>query len=187
MSSPDLTPLAVEEFRALRATIRERGTVRWIVIALTFVAWASLVIVGQAVLPLPVIFLVTLVVLAAGFEIVFALHVGAERVGRFLQARYEAGPGSLPSWEHAAMATGSDPRLNAGIDPLCSWLFATATVLNLVPIALTASDGPRIGDLLPVELIVWGLFHLLFLFRILRARRFAASQRAIELEFFQRP
>jgi hypothetical protein len=185
MSSSDLTPLAVEEFRALRATIRERGTARWIVIALTFVAWAALLIVSQAVLPLPVIFLVTLVVLAAGFETVFGLHVGAERVGRFLQARYETAPG-LPSWEHAAMATGTEPRLNAGIDPLCSWLFAVATVLNLVPIAFTAADGPKIGDTLPIELVVWGLFHLLFLVRIARARRFAAAQRAIDLEFFQR-
>ena len=40
MSSDSPSPLSIEEYRALRATIRERGTARWIVIALTFVAWA---------------------------------------------------------------------------------------------------------------------------------------------------
>src|SRR5688572_14729222 len=39
---PFRSELAHEEFRALRATIRERGTLRLLVVLITFVAWATL-------------------------------------------------------------------------------------------------------------------------------------------------
>jgi len=76
MSSDSPPSLAVEEYRALRATIRERGTARWIVIALTFVAWGALSSVDRVFAAAPSLTLVPLVVLASGFETVFALHVG---------------------------------------------------------------------------------------------------------------
>src|SRR5262245_24708088 len=94
--------LAVEEYRALRATIRERGTARLVVTTITFVSWAGLVT-ATCALNLPAVLgLVPLLVLTAGFEAGFAMHVGVERVGRFIQVRYE-GDAGLPAWEHAAM------------------------------------------------------------------------------------
>ena len=90
-----MTPREVEEYRALRATIRERGTTRvWIALA-GISAWAALTVATAAIAAFPVATLLPLLVLATAFEIVLALHVGVERIGRYLQVFYEDTPG----WE----------------------------------------------------------------------------------------
>ena len=185
MPSDQWSPLAVEEYRALRATIRERGTVRWIVIALTFVAWAAITAATFwgpiAALSAPL----TLTLLAASFETVFGLHVGAERVGRYIQARYESGDG-LPGWEHEAMAIGVETHLATGSDPLCIVMYALATILNAVPMGLVTSRYGSMLDLPLLIAIVTVVFHAAFLWRLTRARRFARRQRAEDLRFFTR-
>jgi hypothetical protein len=181
--SPDLPTLSLEEYRALRATIRERGTARLFVTAITFVAWAALALTFDALSVVPALGLIPLVVLAAGFEIVFAAHVGVERVGRYLQARYEAETG-LPGWEHAAMRLGQHPGIGGGIDPLFSVVFLVAVFLNFVPVALLSGTGGSESGGISVELVVYGLLHLILIARILGARRFAASQRQRELPLF---
>ena len=94
-----MTDLLHEEFAALRATIRERGTARvWIFFA-TIAVWAALGVAMMLVGTAPVFTLLPLVVLAAGFEAIFHLHVGVERVGRYLQAFTEdAAAGGRPQW-----------------------------------------------------------------------------------------
>ena len=72
---------------------------RLIVVAITFVAWAALVLAVQVFVPIPLFSLVPLFVLAAGFEVVFATHVGIERIGRYVQVRYETNESDLPAWE----------------------------------------------------------------------------------------
>jgi hypothetical protein len=194
MSSDSPSPLSVEEYRSLRATIRERGTARWIVIALTFVAWAWLVMPAtsllsptQFVAAAPIYSLVPLVVLAAGFEIVFGLHVGVERVGRYLQARYEPADGSLPQWEHEAMASAAVPELRSGVDPLAAWLFMSAAVLDFAPfVAMGTGIGLGLTAGLTGQLLVSLAFHAGFVVRLMRARRFAAAQRADDLRFYGR-
>ena len=181
----DLSPIALEEYRALRATIRERGTLRLLVIAVTFFGWAALAVSVTALLVVPILGLIPLTVLAAGFEVVFATHVGVERVGRYLQVHYER-PGALPVWEHAAMSLGSLGQRRSGIDPLASGLFTMAALLNLVPIALLSlTDGPTIGGVVPLELAVYGALHLVFIGRIAYARRYADSQRQRDLALFE--
>jgi predicted membrane metal-binding protein len=181
--TPPLSPHAIEEYRALRDTIRERGTMRMAVIVITFLGWGMLTIAVPALLVVPVMGLIPLAVLAAGFEVVFAAHVGVERVGRFLQVHYEDGR-SLPGWEHAAMQVS--PRAGgAGIDPLMSVLFATAAVLNLAPIALlSSSGGPALGGVVPLELAVYGGLHVVFIGRVVHARRYARRQRREDLALF---
>lgn len=194
MSSDSPSPLSVEEYRALRATIRERGSVRWIVIAVTFVGWAwlvapteSLLAAPAGVLATPLFSLVPLLVLAAGFETVFGLHVGVERVGRYLQARYESPDGALPQWEHEAMAAGDRPELRSGIDPLASWLFVTAALINLTPF-LAPGYGMRLDQsaIHVFQILISLLGHGLFVRRVVMARRFAAGQRSEDLRFFAR-
>src|SRR5215472_6113796 len=103
--------LACEEYRALRATIRQRGTARALVSALTFVSWAVLVV-WLAHGGSPVAFyLIPLLVLWVGFEVVFGLHVGVERIGRYLQVFYETSDG-MPKWETAIAVFG--PSAAAG-------------------------------------------------------------------------
>ncbi|HEY6361973.1 MAG TPA: hypothetical protein VIX63_12750 [Vicinamibacterales bacterium] len=124
---------------------------------------------------LPVASLMTLGVLVAGFEAIHALHVGVERIGRYLQVFYETGT-DTPRWETTAMAVG--PSLpGGGIDPLFSVVFICAAVLNVVPALLPQPTT--------LELSVVGVLHAAFVFRVIRARGAAARQRAVELESFK--
>ena len=158
------------EYEALRATVRERGTARVVVAWLGVSLWAALVLVLAAVIPLPALSLVPLVALVAAFEAVHALHVGVERVGRYLQVFHD------DAWEKTAMAFGRKFP-GAGPDPLFSAVFALAAAVNTLPMV---SVGPT-----PAEWIPLGLAHLLFILRIDRARRQAAGQRASDLDRFR--
>lgn len=180
--SADLSTLTREEYRALRATIAARGTMRLIVTVITFVAWAALALAVAALFVVPVFWLVPLLVLAAGFEVVFAAHVGVERVGRYLQARYERVTPPAPQWESLAMTL----RLPAaGVDPLFSRLFVAAALVNLALLALSTADAglPTIGPV-SVEILLFAVFHAGFLVRVLVARRFASTQRERDLSAF---
>jgi len=165
------------EYSALRATIRERGSTRVYVFVLGVAAWGALAIATAVVASTPLATIVPLVVLAAVFEAVFALHVGVERVGRYLQVFYEtdgtdaAGAG----WEHAAMAFGR-PRGAATSDPLFAVVFLIATFVNAAP-ALIVEPTMQ-------EMIFVGGAHALFLVRLFAARDAASKQRAIDLARF---
>jgi hypothetical protein len=171
MSQPNRTPSHSEdEFIALRATIRDRGTVRMILLPVTFGLWAGAAIATTAAVALPIAALLPLLVLAAGFEAIYALHVNVERIGRYLQVFHEQDGG----WEHVAMTFGQRFP-GRGPDALFSTLFLIATALNYLPIAL--------GGTVP-ELTVGGLLHLVLAFHIGTARRRASRQRQQDLERF---
>ena len=167
-----LTPREVEEYRALRDTIRERGTTRVWMVLLGIAGWAALVLGTAAVMPLPVATILPLLFLATTFEIVFALHTGVERVGRYIQVFFEEESG----WEHTAMAF-SQVRPSGGVDPLFANYFRIAAILNFVPAAFARP--------MPVEWAFLGIIHALFIVRVAVARRQAARQRAADLERFQ--
>ena len=163
------------EFNVLRQTISRRGTARMVLLPVTVMGWAAMALVLLLFNDLPVAGLFSLAILVGGFEAIHALHVGAERIGRYLQVQYEAEPGG-PRWETTAMAVG--PALpGGGIDPLFSVLFAATTLANMLVVL-----APQPTTL---ELSVVGVLHALFLFRIVRARGAAARQRAVELESFK--
>src|SRR5438045_4892008 len=77
------------EYEALRATIRERGTVRFCLIWAGFVAWGALAIGVWAAQAEGALTMVPFLALAATFEISFFIHTGVERIGRYLQVYYE--------------------------------------------------------------------------------------------------
>jgi hypothetical protein len=163
------------EFAALRQTIASRGTVRVVLLVVTLLGWAALALVLLLFSDLPVAAVYPLMVLAAGFEGIHALHVGVERIGRYLQVNFE-GELDGPRWETTAMSVG--PALpGGGIDPLFTVLFACATVLNLIPALLPQPT--------PIEIGVIGALHAGLLIRVVRARGAAARQRAVELESFR--
>lgn len=163
------------EFAVLRQTIASRGTTRMVLLPVTCLGWAVLTLTLLLVGGAPVATLLPLAALVGGFEAVHALHVGAERIGRYLQVYYEADPNG-PRWETTAMSVG--PALpGGGIDPLFSAVFVGATLINFVPALLPQPT--------PVELGVIGALHAAFVFRIVRARGAAARQRAVELESFR--
>src|SRR5687767_15620404 len=90
------------EYAALRATIRERGTVRMALVPVIFISWAAIAVATAAVITVALSTVVPLMVLVAGFEGVFALHTNVERIGRYLQVFHEDSGG----WEHVAMEFG---------------------------------------------------------------------------------
>jgi hypothetical protein len=173
------------EYRELRRTIAIRGTVRIVLVPLTFVWWAGLSLVLVLFSELPVAALFPLAVLAAGFEAVLALHTGVERIGRYLQVAYEeqeeggldsSVTGLQPRWETTAMKVG--PALpGGGADPLFTILFCCAAIVNLIPALLTTPT--------PIEIGLIAALHVAFAIRILRARAAAGRQRAVELARFR--
>lgn len=168
--------LTESEFTVLRQTISTRGTSRILLLPVTVIGWASVAsalwITGQH---RSIGSLVSLAILAGGFEAIHALHVGVERIGRYLQVYYEAGTDG-PQWETTCMLVG--PALpGGGVDPLFTLLLASAAMVNLVPALL-----PFPGRL---ELVVISLLHAAFLARLARARWAAARQRAVELESYR--
>jgi hypothetical protein len=136
-----------------------------------FIGWAGTAVATAAVITVAVSTLVPLLVLVAGFEAVFALHVNVERIGRYLQVFHEREGG----WEQVAMEFGRQFP-GTGPDPLFSRHFLLATSVNFLPAAL-GGDVP--------ELVVIAVLHLIFINRVRIARAFAATQRARDLERFE--
>src|SRR6266550_2909291 len=161
-----------EEYRALRRTISQRGTAKvWIFVAGS-IGWAALTMATAALASLPVATFLPLLVLAVTFEAIFSLHVGIERIGRYLQVFHEDATG----WEHTAMAFGR-PLKGTGTDPLFVAHFLLATILNIVPALL--------AEPVRLEMTVVGSAHLIFVVRVLVARHSAAKQRTADLKRFE--
>jgi hypothetical protein len=163
------------EFAALRQTISSRGTVRVALFVTVVVAWATLASVQGLFSDLPLLAVVPLAVLAGGFEAIWAIHVGVERVGRFIQVVYESGDGA--SWESMAMRAA--PGLpGSGADPLFTLVFVAASLVNL-GVAFVAEPTP-------LEIVLLFAAHGALLLRLARARMVASRQRRADLEAFER-
>ena len=173
-----MTARELNEYSALRDTIRQRGTLRIILFLVTVMAWAAATIATAALAALPVATLLPLLLLTAGFEVVFALHTAVERIGRYLQVFYEEDDPAHPerAWERTAMAYGRAHP--GGPDPLFVAYFVIATLLNFVPVIL--------AEPVQIEVTVVGIAHGLAIARILVARHTASGQRTKDLERFQR-
>jgi len=173
MPNPDLS---TAEYVALRATIRERGTVRMCAVLIGLAVWGGLVtallIAGR---PGPGM-LVPIMVLVATFEINFFMHTGVERIGRYIQVFYEEQTDSK-AWETTAMSYGARFP-SGGLDALFSIVFFAATLLNFLAFLTTTPQSP---GWLAISLLA----HLAFNYRIVRARRASAAQRALDLERFR--
>ena len=133
-------------------------------------AWGAVVTAITVIALPPAVSLIPLLLLGATFEAVFALHVGVERLGRYLQVFHD------DRWERTAMEFGA-PLAGTGSDPLFTVLFALAAVLNLIPVVAV---GP-----VQIELLAIGIGHALFVARLIVARRAAGRQRAADLERFR--
>ena len=197
-----MTAREQDEYSALRATIGQRGTARVCVFAGGITAWAAATIATAALASTPVATLLPLLVLASVFEAVFALHVGVERIGRYLQVFHE-GPGGSGGSGGSETADGSDgPNRSGGAggsDGSAGWEYATMAfgrpagaastdALFTVPFLLAAlfNAGPALMlEPARVELVFVGGAHALFVLRLLVARQAAGKQRVIDLERFQ--
>ena len=118
-----------------------------------------------------------LAVLVGGFEAIHALHVGVERIGRYLQVYYE-NTDTGPRWE--TTVDGRRARAAGG-------RHRPALLTSCSPARRSSTSSRRSrcsrGD--PTEIGVIGVLHLAVVIRIVRARGAAARQRAVELETFR--
>jgi hypothetical protein len=142
-----------------------------VLIPFIFIGWAGTAVATAAVITVAMSTLVPLLVLVAGFEAVFALHLNVERIGRYLQVFHEPDDG----WERVAMRFGQQFP-GTGPDPLFSRHFLLATSVNFLPAAL--------GGAVP-EIVIIAVLHLIFINRVRMARAFAATQRVRDLERFE--
>lgn len=172
--------LARPEYAALRETIRSRGGARPLAFLTGLIAWAVLLAGVLTWLPNPLASVVPLLVLAATFEVVRVLHLGVERIGRYLQVFYEerggSAPTSPPAWETTAMAFGPSVP-GAGGHPFFLPLFLLATVVNYLGVLF---PGP-----VPVELGALAFPHLAFVAWMVYCERGMRKQRALELARFR--
>ena len=169
-----MTPRELEEFRELRATVRQRGTARiWVFLA-GMIGWGALTLATASLASLPIATFLPLLILATTFEAVFSLHVTVERIGRYIQVFLEDDEGHR-GWEHVAMSVGP-PLKGTSVDPLFTGYFLVATVLNIVPALLAQPVALEVA-------VVLGA-HLIVAVRILVARRIASRQRAADLKRF---
>src|SRR5689334_6299724 len=101
--------LSRSEYLVFRKTIAHRGAIRPILAFAGFAVWASLLTVVLAWLPYPVASAIPLLILIVTFEIIRPLHLGVERIGRYLQVFYEERGepdrplSGTPAWERVAM------------------------------------------------------------------------------------
>jgi hypothetical protein len=160
------------EYQALRATIRQRGTARIVLLPAALTLWAALAIGTAAVITVALSTLIPLLALVAAFEGVFALQVNVERIGRYLQVFHER---SNTGWEHVAMEFGRRFP-GASSDPLFARVFIFATSVNFFPAALGGE---------PWEAALVAVCHFAFIYRVRKAQSLAASIRAEDLRRFQ--
>jgi hypothetical protein len=168
-----------DEYRELRATIRERGTTRICLFVAGIAAWTAATIATTALASTPLETLLPLLLLASVFEAIFGLHIGVERIGRYIQMFHEtdAADGEAQRrWEHAAMNFGR-PAGAATIDALFTVPFLLAALVNFAPVML---QNP-----VQAELIFVGGAHALFVLRVIVARQASAKQRGIDLARFK--
>ena len=163
------------EFEALRATIRERGTVRLCAVLLGLGLWAALLVAVRVSRLDGFVTLTPLLVLAAAFEVSFFVHTGVERVGRYLQVFYEEPAGSR-GWETIAMEYGT--RFPGGLDPLFARLFGLSAIVGLFATLGAVPPWPGWRALV-------FLAHAGFAYRIVTARKAATAQRALDLERYR--
>ena len=142
-----------------------------VLVPVVFIGWAAIAVATAAVITVALSTIVPLLVLAAGFETIFALHMNVERIGRYLQVFHDRDGG----WEQVAMAFGK--RFPAsGPDPLFAQLFVFGVSINFLPAALG-------GEVLEVAIIA--AIHLGVVYRIRMAKSVAAKGRAEDLQRFE--
>ena len=162
----------LREYEALRETIRQRGTIRMALVPAIFVGWAATAVATGAVITVAVSTLVPLLILVAGFEAIFALHMNVERIGRYLQVFHEQDGG----WENVAAAYGRRFPGSGLPDPLFAQIFVFAISVNFLPVVLGFEHA--------VELVIVLIPHLIAVYRVRMARGASTRQRTEDLERF---
>ncbi len=174
-----MTDFRALEYDSLRAAIRVRATLAPALLVAVILGWAALTLWVFTTDVVSAATLVPLMVLAAGFEALYALHVNAERLAGYLQVEYEEPIASSttplttpPRWETTSLSY-RQRFPSPGSTPLFSALFIVATIVNYLPAAVSGTFE---------ELVGIGFAHALVAVRVIMAGRRAARLRGEDLE-----
>jgi hypothetical protein len=175
--------IQLEEFRALRASVRERAIARVLLLGMTWLGWAALATAIMLVVPAPLLLTVPLVVLLAAFEVNLGTVRAAERVSNYLRVVFEERRG-VSGWETASADLAGRHPSSVG-DPLFMWVFVAVLCANYlcVVIALPETADPTARareDSLDLALVT--ALHLTLVLRFVLARRSLQAGRTRELE-----
>jgi hypothetical protein len=174
--------IQLEEFRALRATIRDRAIARVILLAISWVGWAAIATAIMLVLPATPLLALPLVVVLAAFEVNLGTVRAAEGIADYLRVVFEERR-AVPGWEtaSAALARGRP----AAADPLFFWIFVAVLCANylcvVVAVGETADPSARVRED-SLDLAVATVLHAAVLLRFVLARRGLVNGRAGGLE-----
>jgi hypothetical protein len=174
--------IQLEEFRALRASVRERAIARVLLLAMTWLGWAALATAIMLVVPAPLLLTVPLVVLLAAFEVNLATVRAAERVSHYLRVVFEERR-AVSGWETASADLASRYPGSVG-DPLFLWVFVAVLCANYVCVVIaipeTADPARAREDSLDLALVT--ALHLALVLRFVLARRALRAGRTRELD-----
>jgi small neutral amino acid transporter SnatA (MarC family) len=175
-----MTDFRALEYDSLRTAIRVRATLAPALLIVVMVGWAALTLWVFTTDVVSAATLVPLMVLAAGYEALYAVHVNAERLARYLQVAYEQPIASESATPLTATPQSETTSLyyrqrfsSIGSNALFSALFILATLVNYVPAAVSGTVE---------ELVGIGVAHVLFAVRIIMTGRRAARVRSEDLE-----
>ena len=130
--------IQLEEFRALRASIRERAIARVLLLAMTWLGWAALATAIMLVVPAPLLLTVPLVVLLAAFEVNLGTVRAAERVSNYLRVVFEERR-AVSGWESASADLASRYPSSVG-DPLFVWVFIAVLCANYLCVVIAIPE-----------------------------------------------
>ena len=175
--------IQLEEFRALRAAIRERTIARVLLLTLAWVGWAALATAIMLVLPAVPLLALPLVVLLAAFEVNLGTVRGAERIAAYVRLVFEERR-AVPGWETASADLARRYPAMAG-DPLFFWVFVAVICANYLCVVIaageTADPSTRVReDSLDLALVT--ALHGAVLLRFVLGRRALMRGRRGELE-----
>ena len=175
--------IQLEEFRALRAAIRERTIARVVFLAVAWAGWAALATAIMLVLPAVPLLALPLVVLLAAYEVNLGTVRGTERIGAYLRLVFEERR-AVPGWETASADLARRYPATAG-DPLFFWVFVAVICANYLCVVIaageTADPSTRVReDSLDLALVT--ALHGAVLLRFVQGRRALSKARVRELE-----
>ena len=135
-----MTPdaMQLEEFRALTAAIRARTTVRVLVVVVAWVGWAALALTIMLVVPAPLLLLVPLVLLLAGFEANLKIIRTTDLMAAYLRVTFEEGR-SVATWETVSASLERRGRATRD-DPLFFWAFMAFMAASYLCVVLATGE-----------------------------------------------
>jgi hypothetical protein len=182
--TPD--PIQLEEFRALTAMIRERTTMRALMMVIAWVGWAALALAIMLVVPAPLLLLVPLVLLLAAFEANLKMVRTTDLMTTYLRVTCEEDRG-VAGW-HTVSANLARRGAGTRDDSLFFWTFMAFIAASYLCVVLASGETAEATarnrqDAIDLALVT--AVHLAIAVRFAIARRWLQTVRRSDRDRFR--